>query len=97
MNQPNISPTKSAIVFLVVLIAASFLTTPVYPQTLPPNFTQNPRLPHPFSLSAEQWDALFTAETPSGKRLSAGQISPLVLHAEWPLKGIPVLAHWHLK
>jgi len=48
-------------------------------------------------MSDAQWDELFVGTTPGGKRLSAQQLSPLVLHAEWPANSVDTSASWHLK
>jgi TonB family protein len=55
------------------------------------------RVDHPFALSNAQWDQLFVATTPGGKSLSAQQLRPLVLHAEWPANYVDTMVHWHLK
>jgi hypothetical protein len=40
------------------------------------------RIQHPFVMSNAQWAELFGATTPDGKRLSARELTPLVVHAE---------------
>jgi TonB family protein len=56
-----------------------------------------PRIEHPFVMSDAQWDELFVGTTPAGKRLSAQQLPPLVLHAQWPANSVYTSVHWHLK
>jgi TonB family protein len=48
-------------------------------------------------MSEEQWEELFIGTAPGGRRLSARQLSPLVLHAEWPGNVVYTRADWHLK
>jgi TonB family protein len=59
--------------------------------------THIPRVEHPFALSDAQWNSLFEATTPSGRRLSAQQLAPFVLHAYWPGSTVSTRATWHLK
>jgi hypothetical protein len=85
-----------------VLVAISFLTltnagTHWAGQLPPPIGSNIPRLNHPFQISDEQWDSLFVGNTPAGKRLSASELTSLVLHAEWPGAYISSRTHWHWK
>jgi|GEM_PF-4904706 len=66
---------------LVILLSAA--ASPASAATRVPIGSHIP-LKSPFAMSQAQWDALFIGTTPGGKRLSAQQLSPLVLHAEWP-------------
>jgi TonB family protein len=52
---------------------------------------------HPFAMSDAMWNELFSATTPGGKRLLAQQLSPLVLHAEWPTNTVSLQGYWHLR
>ncbi len=52
---------------------------------------------HPFAMSDAMWNELFRATTPGGKTVSAQQLSPLVLHAEWPTNTVSLQGDWHLR
>jgi TonB family protein len=52
---------------------------------------------HPFVMSDAMWNQLFGATTPGGKRLSAQQLTPLVLHVEWPTNSVSLVGYWHLR
>ena len=56
-----------------------------------------PQVEQPFATSRAQWDQLFVGTSPGGQRLSAQQLSPLVLHAEWPGNYVETRVYWHLK
>lgn len=51
----------------------------------------------PFAMSNAMWNQLFGATTPGGRRLSAQELSPLVLHAEWPTNTVSLVGYWHLR
>jgi TonB family protein len=51
---------------------------------------------HPFAMSQAMWNELFVATTPGGKRLSAQELSPLVVHVEWPGNTVALQGYWHL-
>lgn len=52
---------------------------------------------HPFAMSDAMWNELFRATTPGGKNLSAQQLTPLVLHVEWPTNSVSLVGYWHLR
>ena len=52
---------------------------------------------HPFAMSRAMWNELFRATTAGGKKLPAQQLSPLVLHAEWPTNTVSLRGYWHLR
>jgi len=66
---------------LLICLTAAANTAPA--ATRVPIGTHIP-LKNPFIMPQAQWDALFIGTTPGGKALSAQQLSPLVLHSEWP-------------
>jgi TonB family protein len=80
---------------LVILLQAAASTAPAGSRT--ETGSHIPRVDHPFALSNAQWNSLFEATTPGGKRLTAQQLAPLVLHAYWPGNSVYTRANWHLK
>lgn len=62
-----------------------------------PTGSNIPIIEHPFSMSYALWNELFRATTPGGKRLSAQELTPLVLHAEWPTNTVSLQGYWHLR
>jgi len=80
---------------LLILLQAAVGTAPAASRT--ELGSHIPRVDHPFALSNAQWNSLFEATTPDGKRLSAQQLAPLVVHAYWPGNSVYTRANWHLK
>jgi hypothetical protein len=80
---------------ILLLHAAAVTTTPAEPRIVLGSHI--PRVEHPFVMSHAQWDELFVGISPDGKRLSAQQLSPLVLHAQWPANSVDTSVYWHLK
>jgi TonB family protein len=85
---------RLALVWIILLLAA-FSAAPASGRT--PLGTNVPQIDHPFALSNAQWNSLFEATTPNGRRLSAQQLAPLVLHAYWPGNSVYMRVHWNLK
>jgi TonB family protein len=48
-------------------------------------------------MSNAEWNSLFEATTPDGRRLSAQQLAPLVLHAYWPGNIVSTRVRWRMK
>jgi len=94
-NHPTVRfPSRLALALLIPLNAAMAGTASAAPRI--PIDSHIP-LKSPFAISNAQWNSLFEATTPDGRRLSAQQLAPLVLHAYWPGNIVSMRAHWHLK
>ena len=89
------SSIKRLTLVLVILLLATVRAAPAAGRT--PLGTHIPQVEHPFALSNAQWNSLFEATTPDGRRLSAQQLAPLVLHAYWPGNTVGMRVHWNLK
>lgn len=79
---------------ILLLSAAAVATAPAAERT---ELGSHIPRPHPFALTDAQWNSLFEGTTPGGKRLSAQQLAPLVVHAYWPANAVYTRANWHLK
>jgi TonB family protein len=77
------------------------LVLPLVGVTAAPKGTRLPVGTHipqrPFVLPPGIWESVFAATTPSGKILSAEQLTPLVVFAKWPMNFIETRVHWNLK
>ena len=89
------SPSRLTLALVIVLNATA--VTPALAAGKVDLGTHVPRVDQPFALSNAQWNSLFEATTPDGRRLSAQQLAPLVLHAYWPGNSVYTRVHWHLK
>lgn len=87
--------TKRLSLVLVILLSAA--AGPASARSRTPTGTHIPQIEHPFVMSNAMWNTLFAGTAPSGRRLSAQQLSPLVLHSEWPANTVSTRATWHLK
>lgn len=94
MRSPSLR-FKRLTLALLILLHPAVRAAPAAPR--PVLGSHVPRVEHPFVMSDAQWDELFVGTTPAGKRLSAQQLSPLVLHAEWPANSVYTGVYWHLK
>ena len=87
---------RLALALLIFLLnAAPVLATPA-PQRVPTR-SHIPVFDHPFAMSDAMWNELFGATAPGAKRLSAPQLSALVLDAEWPTNTVSLQGYWHLR
>lgn len=75
------SPSRPTLTLVILLSAVAVGSAPA--STKVPIGTHIP-LKTPFAMSQAQWEELFIGTTPGGQRLSARQLTPLVVHAEWP-------------
>jgi len=95
MRSPSLRFRRLALT-LVILLNGAVSSAPA--ATKPVTGSHIGRVEHPFVISNAQWDELFAGTTPDGKRLSAPQLSPLVLHTEWPRNTVGTRGDWyHLK
>lgn len=94
MRSPS-SRFKGLPLTLVILLSAA--VSPASADTKPVLGSHIPLIEHPFAMSRAQWEQLFVGTSPGGQRLSAQQLSGLVLHAEWPGNYVETRAYWHMK
>jgi len=84
------------VVLLILFLNAVSMTAAPARQRVPTG-SHILSIEHPFAMSDAMWNELFRATTPGGKKLSAQQLSPLVLHAEWPTNTVRLQGYWHLR
>jgi TonB family protein len=94
-NLPMPQRTKWLALMLVIFLNGAIRTAPAASRV--DLGSHIPRIEHPFVMSDAQWNSLFEATTPGGKRLSAQQLAPLVLHAYWPGSYVETRVYWRLK
>ena len=82
-------------VFLAVVFTGA-ITDSLFAKKAPPIGSNIPPGDRPSSMPARVWAEVFGATTPSGRRLSAAQLEPLVVSAVWP-PSFPTRVGWHLK
>jgi TonB family protein len=92
MRSPSLRFKRLALT-LVILLNGAVITAPA--ATKPVTGSHIGRVEHPFVMSNAQWDELFVGTTPGGKRLSAQQLSSLVLHTEWPGNTVHTRGDWY--
>lgn len=96
-SRPRSHQSKEfALVLLILFLnAASMIAAPARQRV--PTGSHIPLIEHPFAMSNAMWKELFRATTAGGRKLSAQELSPLVLHAEWPTNTVSLQGYWHLR
>src|SRR5688572_5837434 len=96
-SRPKSHQSKGlALVLLILFLNAGSVTAAPAKQRVPTG-SHIVSIEHPFAMSRAMWNELFRATTAGGKKLPAQQLSPLVLHAEWPTNTVSLRGYWHLR
>src|SRR5688572_5627585 len=85
-------PAVFSIAFLVLL----GISSSVWARNAPPIGSHIPPGDRPAWMARGVWNTLFAGTAPSGRRLSAAELQPLVVRAQWP-PAMPTYINWHLK
>ena len=95
---PPMARQRKGIGLVLLILSVNVASLAAAPATQRvPTGSHIPLIEHPFAMSLAMWNELFCATTPGGKRLSAQQLPPLVLHAEWPTNTVSLRGYWHLR
>jgi TonB family protein len=89
--------SKGLTLVLLILFLKATSVTPAPERQRVPTGSHILSIEHPFAMSDAMWNELFRATTAGGKKVSAQQLSPLVLHAEWPTNTVSLVGYWHLR
>lgn len=85
-------PAANLLILVLSLVAAH----PILARKAPPIGSHIPPGERPAWIARAVWEQLFAGITPSGKHLSAQELKPLVVSAQWP-PAFWTRTGWHLK
>jgi len=92
---PRHGKTLALLLLILLLDATAVVASPQERRV--PTGTHIVSIQHPFAMSQAMWNELFRATAPGGQKLSAQQLTPLVVHAEWPTNTVSLVGYWHLR
>ena len=84
------------VVLSIALLLLLGMANPVGAREAPPIGSHIPPGDRPAWIARGIWNTLFAGTTPAGRRLSAAELQPLVVRAQWP-PAMPTYVGWHLK
>lgn len=87
---------RSHLAALIVFGLGVPAAAPLIAGEIPPIGSHIPPGQRPSTMPILVWNSVFGATTPTGKRLSAWEIKPLVTSAAWP-PSFPTRVGWHLQ
>lgn len=99
LRQTILSPRRflmRPVVFSIAFLLLLGTSNRVWARTAPPIGSHIPAGDRPAWIARGIWNTLFAGTTPTGKRLSAAELQPLVVRAQWP-PAMPTYVGWHLK